>query len=72
MYYSWLRPGGLLVITNVHKNNPNRHHMEHLLEWHLVYRNEKDMGNLVPSGVIHHIKTDETGMNLFLNIRKMD
>ena len=70
MYYSWLRPGGILVVTNVHVKNPNRHHMEHLLEWHLVYRDENNMRELSPKGVPCEIICDKTGMNIFLNIRK--
>ena len=70
MYYSWLRPGGLLVVTNVHSDNPSRHHMEHLLEWHLVYRDEDNMRNLAPKGAPCEIICDNTGINIFLNLRK--
>ncbi|MCZ6805254.1 MAG: class I SAM-dependent methyltransferase [Proteobacteria bacterium] len=70
MYYSWLRPGGLLAVTNVHIINPNRYHMEHLLEWHLIYRDETSMAKLIPIGANHCITTDKTGMNLFLDIRQ--
>lgn len=70
MYYSWLRPGGLLCVTNVHACNPARFHMEHLLEWHLVYRDEESMAKLAPKGVKYNIVTDNTGVNLFLDSRK--
>lgn len=70
MYYSWLRPGGLLCVTNVHVCNPARFHMEHLLEWHLVYRDEESMAKLAPKGVKYNIVADNTGVNLFLDIRK--
>ena len=69
MFYSWLRPNGLLSVTNVHSDNPNRYHMEHLLEWHLVYRDEKGMENLAPKGTNHKIVTDEIGLTVFLDIR---
>ncbi len=69
MFYTWLRPGGLLSVTNVHSSNPNRNHMEHLLEWHLVYRNERDMENLVPRDTHYRVVTDEMGVAVFLDIR---
>jgi extracellular factor (EF) 3-hydroxypalmitic acid methyl ester biosynthesis protein len=71
LFYDRLRPGGLLTLTNVHPNNSNRHQMEHLLEWYLVYRNEKDMEKLSPPEVFQkEIRTDSTGVNIFLDIRK--
>lgn len=70
MFYSWLREDGLLSVTNVHACNPNRYHMEHLLEWHLVYRDEKGMDNLAPKGTNYKVVTDEMGVTVFLDIRK--
>lgn len=70
LFFSWLRPGGLLTVTNVHRNNPNQHLMEHLLEWHLIYRNENDMASLAPSDCVKRVLTDNTGVNVFLDIRK--
>ena len=70
LFYSWIRPGGLVTVTNVHSRNPSRHHMEHLLEWYLVYRDENDMSGLAPKGTKSQIACDETGVNVFLDIRK--
>src|SRR6266550_4545732 len=36
--YDWVAPGGLLLVTNVEPPNPRRKGMEHLLDWHLIYR----------------------------------
>ncbi|GAA6142991.1 hypothetical protein NBRC116584_28090 [Hydrogenophaga sp. 5NK40-0174] len=60
------RPGGKMLLTNVHKDNPERHGMEHLLEWHLIYRNEEDMEGLVGGlGMRPRLWTDPTGVNVF-------
>jgi extracellular factor (EF) 3-hydroxypalmitic acid methyl ester biosynthesis protein len=66
-----LRPGGTLLVTNVHSNNPERFWMEHFLEWYLIYRNESNMESLFPEalpGVTTF--TDATGVNLFAEVVK--
>ncbi len=70
LYHNWVRPGGLLVATNVHSNNPERYLMEHLLEWFLVYRDEEHLLSLGPKGADSEIYADETGVNVFLSVRK--
>lgn len=67
-FYTWAAPGGLVVGTNVHKNNPVRHFMEHLMEWHLIYRDEAKMAALAPvPGVV---RCDISGINVFVEVRK--
>jgi len=70
LFYSWVRPGGSVIVTNVDPSNPNRFQMEHLLEWNLVYRDEQDMKKLVPAGAQYTIMADTTGINIFLYLRK--
>ena len=70
LFYSWLRPGGLVTVTNVDPSNPNRYQMEHLLEWNLIYRDEHDMQELAPKQAQYKINKDETNVNVFLDIRK--
>ena len=70
LYYRWVRPGGLLVATNVHPKNPERFSMEHLLEWYLIYRDEKQMATLAPKGTTYDVFADDTGVNVFITIRK--
>jgi extracellular factor (EF) 3-hydroxypalmitic acid methyl ester biosynthesis protein len=70
-----LEPGGLLISTNVDVSNPSRNGMEYLLEWHLIYRNKEQLKALIPDDVPvqnAHIKSDETGVNHFIEIRKCD
>lgn len=59
-------PGARLLVTNVHSANPERFGMEHLLEWHLIYRDEAQMRAMIPEvdGPID-LYTDDTGVNLF-------
>jgi extracellular factor (EF) 3-hydroxypalmitic acid methyl ester biosynthesis protein len=66
-FYNLATPGGLVVSTNVHKNNPVRYFMEHIMEWHLIYRDEAKMQALAPDG---KVRLDVTGINVFLEVRK--
>jgi len=71
--HDWLAPGGLLVAINVEPSNPLRHGMEHLLDWHLIYRNAAQMLALKPEQVAAddcRVATDATGVNVLLEIRK--
>jgi extracellular factor (EF) 3-hydroxypalmitic acid methyl ester biosynthesis protein len=45
--------------------------MEYVMEWNLIYRDEKEMLDLVPEGVKARepkVGADATGVNLFLEI----
>lgn len=72
-FYSLLRPGGLLLATNVTPSNPCRNTMECLLEWHLVYRDVAQMAALRPEKAPEkacRVETEVTGINVFLEVRK--
>ncbi|MFZ4877574.1 class I SAM-dependent methyltransferase [Janthinobacterium sp. Mn2066] len=61
--------GGRLLVTNVHASNPGKFGMEHLLEWHLIYRNEESLSALLPAqATAHHIYVDATGVNVFAEV----
>jgi extracellular factor (EF) 3-hydroxypalmitic acid methyl ester biosynthesis protein len=74
IFYKLIKPGGLLVVTNVSPMNPIRGWMEYILEWNLIYRDDKEMFDLVPTKAITKpeavLERDVTGVNLFLEIRK--
>ena len=70
MFYEWLLPGGCLMATNVHARNPQRYLMEYLLEWNVVHRDERDMAGLVSLGTEKEVFVDETGVNVFLKLRR--
>ena len=64
-----VRPGGRLLVTNVHENNPGKFGMEHLLEWHLIYRNEASLSALLPEFAVERdIYLDATGVNVFAEV----
>ncbi|MEZ5645933.1 MAG: class I SAM-dependent methyltransferase [Burkholderiaceae bacterium] len=65
-FLSRCNPGARMLLTNVHAQNPERHGMEHLLEWHLIYRDEAQMASIMSE--VHaslDLYTDPTGVNLF-------
>jgi extracellular factor (EF) 3-hydroxypalmitic acid methyl ester biosynthesis protein len=71
--YDLLTPGGLLLITNVDPLNPIRNIMEHIYEWHLIYRNNNQMASLtseLPEEADITIKGDSTSANIILEVRK--
>lgn len=64
------RPGGSVMVTNVHSVNPQKNVMEHLLEWHLIYRDETSLESVLPQPRLDtRIFTDETGVNVFAEFR---
>lgn len=63
------RPGGSMLVTNVHANNPEKSSMEHLLEWYLIYRDEAKMMSLLPENSSNHrLWVDQTGVNVFAEV----
>ncbi|PKO31054.1 MAG: SAM-dependent methyltransferase [Betaproteobacteria bacterium HGW-Betaproteobacteria-9] len=64
------RPGGSVMVTNVHSANPQKNVMEHLLEWHLIYRDEGGLEAVLPEQREDtRIFTDKTGVNIFAEFR---
>ncbi len=64
------RPGGRIVVTNVHSCNPQKYVMEHVLEWRLIYRDEEAMRAILPPGAeAIKLYTDATGVNIFAEFR---
>ena len=70
LFHALVKPEGMVLSTNVHKDNPAQATMEYIAEWHLVYRNEKDMTDLIPSDWEQKVYCDETGVNVFLEFKK--
>jgi extracellular factor (EF) 3-hydroxypalmitic acid methyl ester biosynthesis protein len=65
-FVSRMRPGGRLLVTNVHSANPERFSMEHILEWYLIYRDEARMQAILPARRGEtRVHTDPTGVNVF-------
>lgn len=70
LFYQLVKPGGTVLSTNVHSDNPALAVMEYLMEWHLIYRNEKDMVDLISSEYQHRVYCDDSGVNVFLEYDK--
>ena len=71
LFCTMVKPGGVVIVTNVATRNPRKAWMEYVMEWNLIYRDEKDMLDLVPEGVKARetkVGADATGVNLFLEI----
>lgn len=64
------RPGGQVLVTNVHPCNQQRGIMDHVLEWHLIYRDEAQLASVLPPvRTQEHVYTDVTGVNVFAEFR---
>jgi extracellular factor (EF) 3-hydroxypalmitic acid methyl ester biosynthesis protein len=72
LFYSWTLPGGFVVATNVHPKHPVRGFLEHLQEWYLIVRDERQMQELAPELGQQAVTAETTGVNVFLEIRKPD
>jgi len=70
LFFEYLSPGGLLCVTNIHSSNPQRHLMEYLLDWYVFHRTEGEFERLSVVDGEKEVFADETGVNIFLNIRK--
>ena len=73
IFYNWLAPEGLLVITNVDNYRPFRHMLEFVLDWHLIYRDAQGSAALIPEGApadLRRVTKDATGVNVFIEVRK--
>ena len=74
LFTKLLHPQGLVIATNVASTNPRIGWMEYVVEWNLVYRNDWEMLDLIPlDGTVMKtdLKREATGVNLFLEIRKV-
>jgi extracellular factor (EF) 3-hydroxypalmitic acid methyl ester biosynthesis protein len=71
--YDLLLPGGQLLIGNFHANNPNRYYMEYWMDWVVYYRTEEAFADLLDDirDAESTIFFDETGIQMFLNVRKL-
>ncbi len=73
IFYQWLAPGGLLMVTNVTPLTPNQGSMDLILDWHLIYRDASQFEQL-SSGIIPRetvaVRSDDTGVNVFMEARK--
>ncbi len=70
LFFSMVKPGGKVFVTNMHSYGNDKHILELIFEWHLIYRDEEIMNSLVPKLGTQKLYTDSTGVNLCLEITK--
>ena len=67
------RPGGRILVTNVHPCNQQRGVMDHVLEWHLIYRDEAQLVSVLPAHRCDEkIYTDTTGCERVRRVQRTD
>ena len=70
LFYSWTKPGGIVLVTNMHPSNNFRYSMEHITEWYLMYRGKKQMEMITPDLNNSKVFKDSAGVSIYLEIRK--
>jgi len=67
--YDHLLPNGTVILGNFHASNPDRLLLEHILEWHLIYRSAEQLEKLFGRSKFRSlpvkIESDEFGVELF-------
>ena len=68
--YDRLLPNGTVILGNFNSANPDRVLLEHILEWHAIYRSAKDLEKLFSHSKFRslpvQILSDEYGVELFV------
>ena len=67
--YDRLLPNGTVILGNFHAANPDRVLLEHILEWHSIYRSAEELEKLFARSKFRSlpvdIQSDEFGVELF-------
>ena len=67
--YDRLLPNGMVILGNFYAANPDRVLLEHLLEWHAIYRSAEDLEKVFSHSKFRtlpvEIQSDEFGVELF-------
>ena len=66
------KPGGQVIVTNVHEKSYARRFMDYGGEWELILRDEKKMIDMAPSGYHYDLFSDDNNANLYLKINVPD
>ena len=74
--YDRLLPNGTVIIGNFYAANPDRVLLEHLLEWHSIYRSAEDLEKVFSHSKFRSlpitIQSDEFGVELFVLCTKTE
>jgi len=66
--WDYLKPGGVLILSNFSKANPNKAWMDHIFQWKLIHRDEQDLKSIfgrTPFGSNVEVLSEQEGVNLF-------
>ncbi len=66
--WKYLKPGGVLILSNFSKANPNKAWMDHIFQWKLIHRDEQDLKSIfakTPFGENIEVLSEPEGVNLF-------
>jgi extracellular factor (EF) 3-hydroxypalmitic acid methyl ester biosynthesis protein len=66
-------PGGLFISTNVDTYNPRRLTMDYIMDWHLNYRDSRQLAALRPDRAPEGggtVTSDSTGVNIHYAVTK--
>ena len=73
--YEHLLPNGVVILGNMHSANPDRVLLEHILEWHSLYRSANEIESLFSRSKFRSlplvIQSDEYGVELFAVCKKV-
>jgi extracellular factor (EF) 3-hydroxypalmitic acid methyl ester biosynthesis protein len=74
LFHHSLRPGGLVVVANMNDAKPFRNFIEFVLDWQLIYRQPRAVGQFAPEPLRQHasVVAEPAAVNLFLHLRKPD
>ena len=68
--YDRLLPNGIVILGNFHAANPDRVLLEHILEWHSIYRSAEDLEKMFSRSKFRslpvEIQSSEFGVELFV------
>jgi extracellular factor (EF) 3-hydroxypalmitic acid methyl ester biosynthesis protein len=73
IFYDLAAPGGLVLVSNVDASNPSRGWMECMVDWYLVYRDARQMREIMPEGIpgdAVRVFSEVSSVNIFAEIRK--
>ena len=69
LVHRMLRPGGRVVLGNVHPYNPSRGMLDYILDWKLIHRTQDDFDRLFAASAFGRPSTrvqfEEQGLNMF-------
>lgn len=72
LFYEWVVPNGSVLVTNMNVRKSSRYVLEYLADWYLIYRDQAAMSELVPGLGRQRVFTDDTGINVCLEVVKVD